>query len=82
MRARVVVAAVFAALVVLYDIPSLVLLLITALASPSSDRLPSGVAVGYSAGPFPWGVLVVQKGWAWWRWLFGLRLPAPLVEAV
>jgi hypothetical protein len=62
MRGWVVVAVVFAAMVVLWDVLSLVLLLITALASASSDRLPSGVAVGHSVCPFPWEALIVQYG--------------------
>jgi hypothetical protein len=62
MRGWVVASAVFAALVVLYNVCSLVLLLIAALASAYSDRLPSGVALGHSAGPFPWGALIAQYG--------------------
>ena len=49
------------ALVVVADVLSLVLLLTTALASAFSDRLPSNVVIGHSAGPFPWGVLLVQR---------------------
>ena len=49
------------ALVVVADILSLVLLLTTALAFAFSDRLPSNVMVGHSAGPFSWGVLLVQR---------------------
>ena len=43
------------ALVVVADVLSLVLLLTTALASAFSDRLPSNVVVGHSAGSFPEG---------------------------
>jgi hypothetical protein len=43
------------ALVVVTDVLSLVLLLTTALASSFSDRLPSNVVVGHSAGSFPEG---------------------------
>lgn len=49
------------ALVVVADVLPLVLLLTTALASAFSDRLPSNVVVGRSAGPFSWGVLLVQR---------------------
>lgn len=62
MRGWVVASAIFAALVVLYDVLSLVLLLITALASAYFDRLPKGVAVGHSAGSFPWGWFIAQYG--------------------
>lgn len=57
-----VVAVVFAALAVLYHILSSALLPITTLASAYSDRLPKDVAVGRSAGPFLWGVAIVQWG--------------------
>jgi hypothetical protein len=43
------------ALVVVTDVLSLVLLLTTTLASSFSDRLPSNVVVGHSAGSFPEG---------------------------
>lgn len=53
---------VFAALVVLYDGLSLVLLLVIQLVTTYSDRLPTNLMIGYSAGPFPWGALIVQYG--------------------
>jgi hypothetical protein len=62
MRGWAVVSVIFAAVVALWDVLSLVLLLITALASAASDRLPSNVALRHSAGPFFWGGLIVQWG--------------------
>jgi hypothetical protein len=62
MRGWVVASVAFAALVVLWDVYSLVLLLITVLASAYSDRLPSNVAVGHPVDPFPLGALIVQWG--------------------
>jgi hypothetical protein len=49
------------ALVVVADVLSLVHLLTSALASAFSDRLPSNVVVGHSAGSFSWWVPLVQR---------------------
>jgi hypothetical protein len=59
MRAWVVVAVVYAAVVVLWNVLSLVPLLTTLLVAKYSDRFPSNVMVGHSAGPFPWGYFIV-----------------------
>lgn len=60
MRAWVVVAVVFAVVVVLFDVLSMVILLTTLLVAANSVRLPTNVMVGHSAGPVPWGYLIVQ----------------------
>jgi hypothetical protein len=75
MRAWVVVAVVFAAVVVLWDVYFTLNLLIGLLVSllvPADPDLPSGFAFGYTqenaVAPFPW-VAVMQYGLARWRWL-------------
>ena len=49
------------ALVVVEEVLSLVLLLITALPSAFSDRLPSIIMLGHLAGLFPRRVLLVHR---------------------
>jgi hypothetical protein len=56
------------ALLVVADVLPLVLLLTTALASAFSDRLPSNVVVGRSAGPFSWGYFSCRGLWACRQW--------------
>ena len=66
MRAWAVVAVVFSAVVVLWDVYLTLALLIGRLVGllvpDDPDRLPSQIMVGHSAGPFPWGLVIVQYG--------------------
>ena len=63
MRAWVVVTTGFAMVVVLFGVLSMVMLPTTLPVAANSDRLPSGVADGYSAEDhFPWGYFTVQWG--------------------